>query len=172
MLSAHEILRFSANQAAMRFRHLGLYRDRTVIALRDHRPERNLWELVQTGGEVRLTRFPKLRPASFDGPAGNRFSARITPALFETVARVIPGSILTHYLMDDAVAKEVARLIDEHVPGTRPNVDVAKSLIVVTWSRAPYDQVLQACSPFNRAGLFTWKGETFDHKPLFFRRTG
>jgi hypothetical protein len=85
---------------------------------------------------------------------------------------VIPGSILTHYLVDDAVAKEVARLIDEHVPGTRPNIDVTKSLIVVSWSGAPYDEVLKACSPFNRTRTFTWKGETFDHNPLFLRRTG
>lgn len=88
------------------------------------------------------------------------------------VSRVIPGSTLTHYLMDDSVAKEVSRLIDEHVPGTRPNVDVTKRLIVVTWSGAPYDEVLHACFPFSRTGLFTWKGETFDHKPLFLRRSG
>ena len=85
-------------------------------------------------------------------------------------SRVIPGSILTHYLFDDGVAKEVARLIDEHLPGTRPRIDVTKSLIVVTWSGAPYDDVLQACFPFNSTGLFAWKGETFDHKPLFLRR--
>jgi hypothetical protein len=86
------------------------------------------------------------------------------------VSRVIPGSILTHYLMDVPVAKEVARLVDEHLPGTRPNVQVTRSLLVVTWSGTPYDEVLQACFPFNRAGLFLWKGDTFTHKPLFLRR--
>ena len=88
------------------------------------------------------------------------------------VSTVIPGSIFTHFLMDDRVAEEIARLIDEHVPGTRPALDVTKSLLVVRWSDAPYDQVLRACFPFNRGGLFTWKGETFSHKPLFLRRCG
>ena len=87
------------------------------------------------------------------------------------VSRVILGSILTHYLIDDFVAKEIARLIDEHLPGTRPNIDVTKSLVVVTWSGTPYDEVLQACFPFNRTGVFTWKGETIAHKPLFLRRS-
>ncbi len=88
------------------------------------------------------------------------------------VRRVIPGSALTHFLMDDRVAEEIARLIDEHIPGTRPSVDATNSLLVVTWSGAPYDEVLDACFPFNRGGFFTWKRETFSHKPLFLRRCG
>jgi hypothetical protein len=86
------------------------------------------------------------------------------------VSRVIPGSIPSHFLPDDRVAEEVARLVDEHVPGTRPVVDVTKCLLVVTWKGASYDEILRACFPFNRAGLFAWKGETFSHKPLFLRR--
>jgi hypothetical protein len=109
MLSAYEIRRFSADQAAMRSRHVGLYRDRTVIALRDHRPERNLWELVQAGGEGRLTRIPKLRAASFDGPAGNRFSARIAPALFETVVEAHRTAII------QMIRSQVGQLAEERV---------------------------------------------------------
>jgi hypothetical protein len=86
------------------------------------------------------------------------------------VRSVIPGSIFTHFVLDDRVAEEIVRLIDEHVPGSRPALDITKNLLVVRWSGAPYDQVLRACCPFNKGGLFTWKGETFSHKPLFLRR--
>lgn len=85
------------------------------------------------------------------------------------VSRVIPGSILLHILQDDRVAEEVARLVDEHVPGAKPDVDITKSLLVVTYSGTPHDEILRACFPFNRLGHFTWNGETFSHKPLFLR---
>lgn len=85
------------------------------------------------------------------------------------VSRVIPGSILLHFLQEDRVAEEVARPVDEHLPGAKPVVDTTKSLLVVTYSGAPYDEILRACLPFNRRGHFTWKGETFSHKPLFIR---
>jgi len=77
------------------------------------------------------------------------------------VSRVVPGSILAHILMDDGVAKEVAGLIDEHVPGTRPEVNVTTRLLVVTWSGARCDEVLDACFPFSRTGHFAWNGETY-----------
>jgi hypothetical protein len=85
MLSSHEILRFSVEQANMRFRHLGLHRDRVCMALRDDSPARNLWELVHIGDTLRLTRFPKLRPPSFDGPVAHSATATITPELFARV---------------------------------------------------------------------------------------
>lgn len=104
-LSAHEILRFSIEQASMRVRHIGLHYDRVTISLRDH--AKNLWELVRpTGGAVRLTRFPKLRPLSFDGPFGSRFEGSVTPELF---ARVVA----THRTAIVATVQDlVARLID------------------------------------------------------------
>ena len=43
-----------------------------------------------TGGPVRLTRYPKLRPLSFDGPYGNRFEGSITPGL---CARVVQNLV-------------------------------------------------------------------------------
>ena len=87
------------------------------------------------------------------------------------VSCVVPGSISTHHLMDAAVQRELFRLIEERAPGTRPDIGVTGGLIVVTWSGAPYEEILQSCSPFSRAGLFTWHGETFQHTPLFLRKT-
>ena len=91
------------------------------------------------------------------------------PLLDDLIARFVPGSVQTHFLADGAVAKEVARLIDERLPGTRRKVEVTKRLILVTWRDTPYDDVLKACDPFNRGGHFIWKGESFVHKPLFLR---
>ena len=81
------------------------------------------------------------------------------PLLDDLIARFVPGSVQTHYLADGAVAKEVARLIDVRLPGTRRTVEVTKQLILVTWSQTPYDDVLKACVPFNRSGHFIWKDE-------------
>jgi hypothetical protein len=107
-LSAHEILRFSLQQASMRVRHVGLHQDRIVISLRDDSPQKNLWELMEvTGGPVRLARYPKLRPLSFDGPYGNRFERSITPGL---CARVVA----THRPAIVAIVQNlVARLIEQ-----------------------------------------------------------
>ena len=107
-LSAHEILRFSLEQANMRVRHVGLHQDRIVISLRDDSPQKNLWEIMEiTGGPVRLTRYPKLRRLSFDGPYGNRFEGSITPGLF---ARVV----ITHRPAIVAIIQNlVARLIEQ-----------------------------------------------------------
>ena len=91
------------------------------------------------------------------------------PLLDDLIARFVPGSVQTHYLADGAVAKEVARLIDVRLPGTRRTVEVTKQLILVTWSQTPYDDVLKACVPFNRSGHFIWKDKSFVHKPLFLR---
>lgn len=91
------------------------------------------------------------------------------PLLDNLIARFIPGSTQTHCLVDGAVAKEVAQLIDERLPGTRRTVEVTRRLILVTWIETPYDDVLQACFPFGRSGHFLWKGESFAHKPLFLR---
>jgi hypothetical protein len=111
-LSAHEILRFSIEQASMRVRHVALHHDRVSVSLRDHAPQKNLWELVKvTGGAVRLTRFPKLRPLSFDGPFGNRLEGSITPELF---ARVVA----THRPAIVAMVQDlVARLIEDRASG-------------------------------------------------------
>jgi hypothetical protein len=50
-LSAHEILRFSIEQASMRVRHVALYHDRVSVSLRDDAPQKNLWEIIKvTGG--------------------------------------------------------------------------------------------------------------------------
>ncbi len=48
------------------------------------------------------------------------------PLLDDLIARFVPGSVQTHYLADGAVAKEVARLIDVRLPGTRRTVEVTK----------------------------------------------
>lgn len=120
-LSAHEILRFSIEQARMRLRHVGLRHDRVSISLRDHSPQRNLWELMQVRDTVRLTRFPKLRPPSFDGPAGTRFDGGIAPELF---ARVLA----THRSAIVARAQDlVARLNEDRasVPGLNEEVATA-----------------------------------------------
>ena len=84
-MSAHEVVRFGADQASMRVRHVGLYGDRVVISLWDL--QQDLWELAQTREIVRLTRFPALRPMSFDGPSGARSTATIPPALLERFSR-------------------------------------------------------------------------------------
>ena len=106
-LSAHEILRFSVEQARMRLRHVGLHHDRISISLRDHSPQRNLWELVRVGDTVRLTRFSKLHPPSFDGPFGNRFEGSITPKLFGRV-------VATHWSAIVARVQDlVARMIED-----------------------------------------------------------
>jgi len=79
----------------MRVRHVGLHQDRVFISLRDNAPEKNRWELVQvTGGAVRLTRFPKLYPVSFDGPFGGRFEGPITPELFARVVATHRSAIV------------------------------------------------------------------------------
>jgi hypothetical protein len=91
------------------------------------------------------------------------------PLLDNLIARFIPGSIQTHYLVDAAVAKEVARLIDERLPGTRRKIEVTRRLLLVTWIETPYDDVLKACFPFNLTGHFLWQGESIAHKPLFLR---
>lgn len=85
---------------------------------------------------------------------------------------VIPKSISAHHLMDAAVERALFRLIEERAPGTRPEIDTVGGLLVVTWSGAPYEVMLQACSPFSREGVFAWRGETFQHVPLFLRKTG
>jgi len=119
-LSAHEILRFALNQANMRVRHVGLHQDRIVISLRDDSPQKNLWEIMEvTGGPVRLTRYPKLRPLSFDGPYGNRFEGSITPALF---ARVVA----THRSAIVAKVKDlVAWLIEQRAGASGPDEEDA-----------------------------------------------
>ncbi len=93
-LSAHEVLRFSIEHARMRVRHVGLHHDRVFVSLRDHSPQQNLWELMQIRDTVRLTRFPKLHPPSFDGPAGNRFESGITPELFGRVVATHRSAIV------------------------------------------------------------------------------
>jgi len=119
-LIAHEILRFSIGQPSMRVRHVGLHQDRVFISLRDNAPEKNLWELVQvTGGAVRLTRFPKLRPLSFDFPFGGRFEGPITPEIF---ARVVA----THRSAIVAKAKDlVAWLIEQRACASGPDEEEA-----------------------------------------------
>lgn len=119
-LSAHEILRFSLEQANMRVRHVGLHQDRIVISLRDNAPQENLWEIMEvTGGAVRLTRFPKLRPLSFDGPFGGRFEGPITPEIF---ARVVA----THRSAIVAKAKDlVAWLIEQRAAASGPDEEDA-----------------------------------------------
>lgn len=102
-LSAHEILRFSIEQARMRVRHVGLHHDRVAISLRDHSPQRNLWELMQIRDTLRLTRFPKLCPPSFDGPAGSRFEGSITPELFARVLATHRPAIVAR--VQDLVAR-------------------------------------------------------------------
>jgi hypothetical protein len=114
-LSAHEILRFSIEQASMRFRHVGLHRDRISISLRDHTRQRNLWELMDAKGRVRLTRFPKLHPQSFDGPAGNRFEGSITPELFARVVATHRSAIVL------AIREQVAHLADERATASGPD---------------------------------------------------
>jgi hypothetical protein len=74
----------------------------------------------------------------------------------------LPGDPrLETYHVDEAVAREVLRLIEERVPGTRPNVDVNGGLIVVTWSGAPYEDI----RPLHL------DGESFQHTPLCLRKT-
>ena len=70
MLSSHEILRFAFDHSGMRLRHVGLYGEKVVISLRDDTAQSNLWEIVQVGQDVRLTRFPRLRPPRIKGPFG------------------------------------------------------------------------------------------------------
>lgn len=94
MLSAHEILRFSIEQAHMRVRHVGLHHDRVSVSLRDHSPQQNLWELMQIRDTMRLARFPKLHPPSFDGPTSNRFESGITPELFGRVVATHRSAIV------------------------------------------------------------------------------
>lgn len=111
-LSAHEILRFSIEQASMRVRHVALHYDRVSVSLRDHAPQRNLWELVKVaGGTVRLTRFPKLRPLSFDGPFGNRFEGSITQELFGRVVATHQPAIV------EMVQDLLTRLIEDRASG-------------------------------------------------------
>ena len=86
-LSAHAILRFSIEQARMRDRHAGLHHDRGSISLRDDSTRRNLRELMQVRNTVRIARFLKLRPPSFDGRAANRFEGTIMPERFTGAAR-------------------------------------------------------------------------------------
>ncbi len=102
-LSAHEILRFSIEQARMRVRHVGLYHDRVSVSLRDHSPQQNLWELMQIRNTVRLTRFPKLHPPSFDGSAGNRFEGSIAVELFARILATHRSAIVGR--IQDLVAR-------------------------------------------------------------------
>ena len=119
-LSAHEILRFSVEQASMRVRHVGLHQDRIVISLRDDARQKNLWEIMQvTGGAVRLTRYPKLRPLSFDGPFGGRFEGSITPELFARVVAAHRPAIVA------MVQNLVARLIEQRASASGPDEEDA-----------------------------------------------
>lgn len=84
-LSSHEILRFSLDQREMRVRHVSLNYHRVIVSLRDHSPQRNLWEVANIRGATRLTRFPKLYPVGFSGVFGHRFETPITQGLFDKV---------------------------------------------------------------------------------------
>jgi hypothetical protein len=117
-LSAHEILRFSVDQASMGVHHVGLHQDRIVISLRD--AEKGLWEIIQvTGGAVRLTRYPKLHPLSFDFPFGGRFEGSITP---ELLARVVTAHRPAIVAM---VQNLVARLIEQRARASGPDEEDA-----------------------------------------------
>jgi hypothetical protein len=112
-MSAHEVVRFGADQASMRVRHVGLYGDRFVISLWDL--QQDLWELLQTGDHVRLTRFPSLRPMSFDGPSGAKSTATIPPALLERVLK-------THRLAIVAMIRDqIEHLADRKAGVAKPN---------------------------------------------------
>jgi len=112
MLSSHEILRFSAEQARMHLRHLALYRDRVCIALRDDSPAQNLWELLHIGDTARLTRFSKLRPLSFDGPAAHGLASTITPDLITRVLTTHRPAIV------QAIRQQIERSIDDQANAT------------------------------------------------------
>ncbi|WP_297970900.1 hypothetical protein [uncultured Amaricoccus sp.] len=120
-LSAHEVLRFSIEHARMRVRHVGLHHDRVSISLRDHSPQQNLWELMQIRDTVRLTRFPKLHPPSFDGPTSNRFESCITPELFARILATHRSAIV------QKIQDLVARLNEDRagVPGLNEEVATA-----------------------------------------------
>lgn len=120
-LSAHEVLRFSIEHARMRVRHVGLHHDRVSVSLRDHSPQQNLWELMQIRDTVRLTRFPKLHPPSFDGPAGNRFEGSIAVELFARVLATHRSAIVGR------IQDLVARLNEDRagVPGLDEDVATA-----------------------------------------------
>ena len=107
MLSSHEILRFAFDHSGMRLRHVGLYGEKVVISLRDDTAQSNLWEIVKVGQDVRLTRFPKLRPARIEGPFGNRSEGRITLDLF---MRIVVGHRSDIVAM---IRNVMARLVEE-----------------------------------------------------------
>lgn len=83
-LSAHEILRFSRDQAGMRVQNVGLYNHRLVISLRDC-ARQDLWELANLGSRLRLTRFPERYPLSFEGRLGSSSEGTITRELYARV---------------------------------------------------------------------------------------
>ena len=112
-ISAHEVVRFSADQASMCVRHVGLCADRVVVSLWG--PQQDLWELLQTSDHVRLTRFPSLRPISFDGPSGARSTATIPPALLERVLKTHRLAIL------EMIRDQIDHLADQRVGVAKPN---------------------------------------------------
>lgn len=99
----------------MGLHHVGLHQDRIVISLRDAAREKSLWEIIQiTGGALRLTRYPKLRPLSFDFPFGGRFEGSITPELFAYVVTTLRPAIVA------MVQNLVARLIEQRAHASGP----------------------------------------------------
>lgn len=112
MLSSHEILRFALDHSGMRLRHVGLYAEKVVISLRDDTALSNLWEIVQIGQDVRLTRFPKLRPARIEGPFGNRSEGRITPDLFTRIVAAHRSAIVS------TIRNRIALLVEERTGAT------------------------------------------------------
>jgi hypothetical protein len=105
----------------MRLRHVGLHHDRVSVSLRDLSPQQNLWELMRMRDTVRLTRFPKLHPPSFDGPACNRFGGSITPELFARVLATHRSAIIAR------IQDLIAQLNEERatVPGLDEEVATA-----------------------------------------------
>lgn len=95
-LSAHEVLRFSIDHKEMRVRHVSLNYHRVIVSLRDTAPERNLWEVANTRGTARLTRFPKNRRVGFDGPFECRLEAHIPENLFARVIVAHRPALLEH----------------------------------------------------------------------------
>ena len=85
-----------------------------MISLRDDTAQSNLWEIVQVGRDVRLTRFPKLRPARIEGPFGNP-PVTITLDLF---MRIRLSNIVA------MIRNVMARLVEERRGATRPEQGV------------------------------------------------
>lgn len=127
-LSAHEVMRFSRDHAGMEVRSVGLHDYRIVLTLRDARQV--LWELADTHGRVRLTRFPERHRISFEGAFGRGSEAIITRELFERVitahrpaivstVRTLVVEAIEARVRASATGEEDARTMDDRLDEMR-----------------------------------------------------